>query len=142
MIIVGDKLMVVKEIHPLHIGDIVTVTSISNGVISFVKKGCNGCMSGIEYDKYFERIEKRPWSEWRLMNNQFYDPFNNKHVIDVWMSVRDNGKKVQIKSNGYKAEASCCEWDKFDFETGYDIAFRRLVAKMMGDIVESYIRGI
>lgn len=50
---------------------------------------------------------------------------------------RNNGKKVQVKCGDFKAEATCCKDDVFDFEKGLALAKSRLIVKYLDNQVKS-----
>ena len=113
----GDKIKLVHKMGVFdNIGEICEVTDIQEGgVICFKFGGCHlGCMSYDEYEKYFEKVEtpiKRTWSKWYLNEIRFTD-INGKDVRCNYL-YRTNGKKVQVRSGSFKAEATCCKDDVF-----------------------------
>lgn len=138
MIIKGDKIKLVQKIGNFDkVGDIFEVTGVDNGVVSFKCNYGTGCMSYDEFEKYFEKIEKKVWSKWAIKAESFDSPITNKHCV-MNLRVRDNGKKIQVRSCGYKAEATCYSGDTFDFDKGYELAKKRLIVKMLHGQVKSY----
>lgn len=129
-----------------NIGEICEVTDIQKGgVICFKFGGCHlGCMSYDEYEKYFEKVEtpvKRTWSKWDLpFEMTFSDIRGSKKTINY--QSRTNGKKVQVRSGAFKAEATCCKDDVFDFEKGLALAKSRLIVKYLDNQVKSIAKAM
>ena len=142
----GDRIKLVKKMGVFdNIGEICEVTDIQEGgVICFRFGGCHlGCMSYDEYEKYFEKVDmpvKRTWSEWELGEINFTD-INGKKKTG-WYRYRNNGKKVQVKCGGFKAEATCCKDDVFDLEKGLALAKSRLIVKYLDNQVKSIARAM
>ena len=128
-----------------NIGEICEVTDIQEGgVICFKFGGCHlGCMSYDEYEKYFEKVEepvKRTWSKWYLNEIRFTD-INGKNVRCNYL-YRTNGKKVQVRSGSFKAEATCYKDDTFDLSKGLNLAKKRLIVKYLDNQVKSIAKAM
>lgn len=143
----GDKIKLVHKMGVFdNIGEICEVTDIQEGgVICFKFGGCHlGCMSYDEYEKYFEKVEtpvKRTWTKWNLpFEMTFSDIRGGKKTIDY--QSRTNGKKVQVRSGVFKAEATCCKDDVFDFEKGLALAKSRLIVKYLDNQVKSIAKAM
>lgn len=143
----GDRIKLVKKIGVFdNIGEICEVTDIQEGgVICFKFGGYHlGCMSYDEYEKYFEKVEtpvKRTWSKWSLpFEMTFSDIRDGKRTISY--QSRTNGKKVQVRSGVFKAEATCCKDDVFDFEKGLTLAKSRLIVKYLDNQVKSIAKAM
>lgn len=143
----GDRIKLVKKMGVFdNIGEICEVTDIQEGgVICFKFGGCHlGCMSYDEYEKYFEKVEtpvKKPWSEWSLHFEMICpDIRGGKKTINY--QSRTNGKKVQVRSGAFKAEATCCKDDVFDLEKGLALAKSRLIVKYLDNQVKSIARAM
>ncbi len=143
----GDRIKLVKKMGVFdNIGEICEVTDIQEGgVICFKFGGCHlGCMSYDEYEKYFEKVEiptKRTWSKWSLpFEMTFSDISGGKKTINY--QSRTNGKKVQVRSGVFKAEATCCKDDVFDFEKGLALAKSRLIVKYLDNQVKSIAKAM
>ena len=142
----GDRIKLVKKMGVFdNIGEICEVTDIQEGgVICFKFGGCHlGCMSYDEYEKYFEKVEtpvKRTWSEWNVNEIKFTD-INGKDVRCNYL-YRTNEKKVQIRCGAFKAEATCCKEDEFDFEKGLALAKSRLIVKYLDNQVKSFAKAM
>lgn len=143
----GDKIKLVHKMGVFdNIGEICEVTDIQKGgVICFKFGGCHlGCMSYDEYEKYFEKVEtpvKRTWSKWDLpFEMTFSDIRGSKKTINY--QSRTNGKKVQVRSGAFKAEATCCKDDVFDFEKGLALAKSRLIVKYLDNQVKSIAKAM
>lgn len=143
----GDKIKLVHKMGVFdNIGEICEVTDIQKGgVICFKFGGYHlGCMSYDEYEKYFEKVEiptKRTWSKWGLpFEMTFSDIRGSKKTINY--QSRTNGKKVQVRSGAFKAEATCCKDDVFDFEKGLALAKSRLIVKYLDNQVKSIAKAM
>lgn len=143
----GDKIKLVHKMGVFdNIGEICEVNDIQEGgVICFKFGGCHlGCMSYDEYEKYFEKVEtpvKRTWSKWSLpFEMTFSDIRDGKRTISY--QSRTNGKKVQVRSGVFKAEATCCKDDVFDFEKGLTLAKSRLIVKYLDNQVKSIAKAM
>mgnify|MGYP000607981693 FL=1 len=143
----GDRIKLVKKMGVFdNIGEICEVTDIQEGgVICFKFGGYHlGCMSYDEYEKYFEKVEiptKRTWSKWNLpFEMTFSDIRGSKKTISY--QSRTNGKKVQVRSGVFKAEATCCKDDVFDFEKGLTLAKSRLIVKYLDNQVKSIAKAM
>lgn len=143
MITKGSKIKLVKEMGEFdNIGEVCVVIKVTeDGVISF-KFGDGmhlGCMSYDEYEKYFvDYVEPqkiaREWSDWEYDYVNYCDYTGEAMCCDI--KVRDNGKKVQLVCTegiheGLKSESTCSNSDEFDYDKGYDLAYARLMAKMV-----------
>ena len=143
----GDRIKLVKKMGVFdNIGEICEVTDIQEGgVICFKFGGYHlGCMSYDEYEKYFEKVEtpvKRTWSKWSLpFEMTFSDIRDGKRTISY--QSRTNRKKVQVRSGVFKAEATCCKDDVFDFEKGLTLAKSRLIVKYLDNQVKSIAKAM
>lgn len=65
----------------------------------------------------------------------FHDISGGKKTINY--QARVNGKKVQVRSGVFKAEATCYKDDVFDFEKGLALAKSRLIVKYLDNQVKS-----
>ena len=136
MIIVGDKIKLIKPMGIFdNVGEVCEVVNITNdGSICFkFGKYHLGCMSYDEYLKYFEKVEKRQWTNWTCSTIEFYDPiFENRKQVNV--GYRHNGKIIEIRhmfNNDIKAKAKCHKIDEFDFEEGYKLAKKRFIVEYL-----------
>lgn len=87
-------------------------------------------------------FEKRKWTGWfKAPERRSINPFGDG-TITMNMFYRSNGKKVQVKCGGYRAESTCCETDKFNLRTGYILAKRRLIVKMLQGQVDAYAKSL
>ena len=143
----GDRIKLVKKMGVFdNIGEICEVTDIQEGgVICFKFGGYHlGCMSYDEYEKYFEKVEtpvKRTWSKWSLpFEMTFSDIRDGKRTISY--QSRTNRKKVQVRSGVFKAEATCCKDDVFDFEKGLTLAKSCLIVKYLDNQVKSIAKAM
>lgn len=147
--VVGDKIRLIKDIDmPTSIN----VTKILKKGFEFENEYTNeegvslkirGYVPYTVYHEYFKVISKPKWSDWKFSEIiDFFDQFNLKTVFaDVY--ARTNGVKVQLKTDlplddnrvkTIRSESTCCKGDKFDYKTGYAIAFYRLLMKAFNEM--------
>lgn len=145
MLVVGSKIKLKEKMGVFdNVGEICEVVNIlEDGTICFKFGGCHlGYMSYKEYERYFDSVEekkKKPWTEWcRLFGDNPERPMDGRkiHFMDVIgfyrtysVLYRENGKKVQVKMDGIKAEASCAPEDFFDLKAGLRLAEMRWIVK-------------
>ena len=146
----GDKIKFVAKMGVFdNIGEICEVIDVSDGGVITFKFGGElhmGCMSYDEFQKYFELVEapkKREWTKWdyRIYDKEYSSPYYSK-PIKLHYQCRHNGKKVQVRRFGIKAEATCAKEDEFNFEIGLQLALYRLLAKTYSNDVERYAKGL
>ena len=143
----GDRIKLVKKMGVFdNIGEICEVTDIQEGgVICFRFGGCHlGCMSYDEYEKYFEKVEtpvRRTWSKWSLPFETTFPDIRGGKKIVAYQS-RTNGKRVQVRSGAFRAEATCCKEDEFDFEKGLALAKSRLIVKYLDNQVKAIAKAM
>ena len=94
----------------------------------------------VEYTDYMKPKSsiKKSWSEWKFARSGERSEDGRNIIIQV----RENGKKVQVRGCGYKAEATCCAEDTFDFNKGFELAKRRWVAKRFCGQVEDFAKSL
>lgn len=141
----GDKIKLVKPMGAFtNVGEICEVIDVAEGGVISFKFGNGrhlGCMSYDEYLKYFEPViepvkPKRVWTSWEKINFTYYD-INGK-IFSRCGFARHNTKRVQVKFPAYKlrTEASChCE-DSFNYQTGLELATKRLIVKILNYEIE------
>lgn len=147
----GDKIRLVKPMGAFtNVGEVCEVTDIAEGgVISFRFGGYHlGCMSYDEYSKYFEKVEPpkhREWKDWTGIGlDDFTDLDGNKHEIEA--EFRTNGKKIQVRTyvgdKCLRAETTCRNGDKFDFDKGFALATRRLYVNWLSNQVDKMAKNM
>ena len=143
----GDKIKLVNPMGVfINVGEICEVVDISEGGIISFKFGNGlhlGCMSYDEFQKYFEMVEeepKRTWTEWQRREVEIYNLFNLPFTMGI--RYRHNGKKVQVKASGIKAESTCSKYDEFDFEKGFKLAIARFRLKYLSNAVKVYAKTL
>lgn len=87
--------------------------------------------------EYFDEVHK--WSEWRKKNGGNYFNSDGRFYAFVY-EYRTDGKKIQVRSGKYKAEACCHKDDTYNEEIGLFLASNRLFIKILQDMVNSEIR--
>ena len=142
----GDKIKLTKPMGVFtNVGEVCEVTDIMDGgVICFRFGGYHlGCMSYDEYLKYFEpvvEVKPRKWTEWTLIDIDFYDP--DYRQIAITAKFRHNNKKVQIRWESLRAESSCCAEDTFDLNKGLHLAKSRLIVKYLDHKVRAMAKNM
>ena len=152
----GDKIKLVKPMGAFtNVGEICEVVDVAEGgVISFKFGGGRhlGCMSYDEFQKYFEAVDvpekkapKKPvrkWTGWYMLH-VYYHNINGDYVM-CQTYYRHNGKRVQVRSDGWgvRAEAACHRDDEFDVSVGQKLAVKRLVLKILEKQVKEYAEGL
>lgn len=61
-------------------------------------------------------------------------------IETIQLSYRSNGKMVQARHGRLRAESSCSPCDNFDLKKGIDIAFLRLVKKIVAERIDNIIQ--
>lgn len=141
------ELMKLGELRAYHEEDIAEVVKIlkDNG-FSVVDEDIESeykrfhIMKNNECEKNSNKPVKRTWSEWNLGEINFTDINGNRKTGHY--HYRNNGKKVQVKCGGFKAEATCCKDDVFDLEKGLALAKSRLIVKYLDNQVKSIARAM
>lgn len=82
---------------------------------------------------------KYEWGDWKEGYTFFMDPFSCREKLLAY-KVRTNGKRVQVEFEGVKAMASCNieAGDQFNYQFGKKLAERRLIAKLIEKLANSY----
>lgn len=76
-----------------------------------------------EFSAYFKPVTEntgkkckaREWSEWETIR-----------LYGVTYAYKQNGKRVIVRSSGFRGESSCHDEDEFDLEYGLKLAVSRL----------------
>lgn len=147
----GDKIKLVNKMGVFtNVGEICEVVDVAKGGVISFRFGNNrqhlGCMSYDEFEKYFELVpkvenkKKRAWSEWESRIITIYDL--DKAYKEEIITIRNNGKKVQVKSGNLRAESTCHKDDKFDYGIGEYIAIKRLILKILKNNLDAYVKTL
>ena len=141
------ELMKLGELRAYHEDDIVEVVKIlkDNGysvVDEYIESEYKRfhIMKNNECEKNSTKSVKRTWSDWDFDEISFTD-INGKIKTGIY-HYRNNGKKVQVKCGDFKAEATCCKDDVFDFEKGLALAKSRLIVKYLDNQVKSIAKAM
>lgn len=156
MIVKGSKIKLVKPMGVFDkIGEICEVVRVDeNAVITFKCSIGYGCMSYDELDRYFEVEDnkelknkfKRQWTNWEYDSFIYYNFEGNSCVVPV--KYRNNGKIVDLRTDwenatedkpNLRAKATCNKNDKFDFDSGLDLADYRMQIKFLKRKLEDMI---
>ena len=147
----------IKLVHPMgmfdKVGEICEVVKVNeDAVITFKCSLGMGCMSYDELDRYFEveganisqkKKPKRKWTDWKYDMYIYYDFNGNNHTVPV--KYRTNGKTVDLRTDwdnvtehkpNLRAKASCNKNDKFNFDSGLDLADNRMQIKYLQILLE------
>ena len=148
MIVRGSKIKLVKPMGVFDkIGEICEVVRVDeNAVITFKCSIGYGCMSYDELDRYFEIKDnkelknkfKRQWTDWEYDSFIYYNFDGTTSVVPV--KYRNNGKIVDLRTDwenatedkpNLRTKATCNKNDKFDFDSGLDLADNRMQVKFL-----------
>lgn len=134
VVCIGSRVILTHEIDKLsNIGAAYIVKDIIDGrfVILEMEDAENSkvVVSFDIFPEYFD-THYHGWTEWAALND------TGGNVL-AW--YRTNGKRVQVKTNdGFKAEASCSKYDKFNLRKGLDIAYARCVKKWLMSEIDNH----
>lgn len=160
MITKGSK---IQLINPMGLfdktGEVCEVINVTeDAVITFKCSIGIGCMSYDEFEKYFKiyddckkdeskNIKKRKWSEWSYNDYVYFTFEGGSYTVPV--KYRTNGKIVDLRTDyneeydeherNIRVKAVCNKSDKFDLETGLNIADARLQIKLMQNELDDLI---
>lgn len=156
MIVRGSKIKLVKPMGVFDkIGEICEVVRVDeNAVITFKCSIGYGCMSYDELDRYFEIEDnkelknkfKRQWTDWEYDSFIYYNFDGTTSVVPV--KYRNNGKIVDLRTDwenatedkpNIRTKATCNKNDKFDFDSGLDLADNRMQIKFLKRKLEDMI---
>ena len=154
MIAKGSRIKLVQPMGMFDkVGEICEVVKVNeDAVITFKCSLGMGCMSYDELDRYFEveganisqkKKPKRKWTDWKYDMYIYYDFNGNNHTVPV--KYRTNGKTVDLRTDwdnvtehkpNLRAKASCNKNDKFNFDSGLDLADNRMQIKYLQRLLE------
>ena len=156
MIVRGSKIKLVKPMGVFDkIGEICEVVRVDeSAVITFKCSIGYGCMSYDELDRYFEIEDnkelknkfKRQWTDWEYDSFIYYNFDGTTSVVPV--KYRNNGKIVDLRTDwenatedkpNLRTKATCNKNDKFDFDSGLDLADNRMQIKFLKRKLEDMI---
>ena len=145
MLVKGSKIklktaMPGMEKFGFKVGTQMIVDDICNNMI-LISIPCvgKGFMSLSEYKKYFEEVNLHPWTKWKSITS-VADP---KGGYEYGVYYKTNGRTVVVKICGespvsydtipayVKARARCYRKDKFNVESGVQLAFARAYKKFV-----------
>ena len=156
MITSGSRIKLVKPMGMFNkVGEICEVVKVNeDAVIIFKCSFGMGCMSYDELDRYFvvednkelKNKFKRQWTNWEYDSFIYYNFEGNSCVVPV--KYRNNGKIVDLRTDwknatedkpNLRAKATCNKNDKFDFDSGLDLADYRMQIKFLKRKLEDMI---
>lgn len=149
MIAKGSRIKLVQPMGMFDkVGEICEVVNVNeDAVIIFKCSFGMGCMSYDELDRYFvvegfdnakPKKSKRKWSDWNYDSFIYYNFEGNSCVVPV--KYRNNGKIVDLRTDwenvtedkpNLRVKASCNKNDKFNIDTGLDLADNRMQIKFL-----------
>ena len=159
MIAKGSRIKLVQPMGMFDkVEEICEVVNVNeDAVITFKCSFGMGCMSYDELSKYFEvegnnsetnKKPKRKWSSWKYDMYIYYDFNGESRTVPV--KYRTNGKAIDLRTDwenatesrpNLRAKACCSENDKFDFDTGLDLADNRMqiefLKRELKDIIDN-----
>lgn len=124
-----DKVVLIKEFGKLKtVGETYEVANITE--TSFVLRDTKtkvavGVINIKDFEEYFNKAEDvKGWTPWTPIAN----------IDGSFIAVyRTNFKKVQVRFEGYRAEASCNTMDDFNLFFGIKLAITRCRIKYLND---------
>lgn len=140
MITVGGKVKQIKQLNSIYshveVGTIYNVINLTRHgmVLTSEDKITTMFITYNEFGNCFIECAKRKWSEWEYDSFVYYDFWGKGYVVPV--KHRNDGKVIQLRTDwddadNIKVKSSCNKTDKFNFDTGMDIADRRMQIKLM-----------
>ena len=128
-----DKVVLKKEFKSLKtVGEIYEIANITDTsfILRDAKKRIAVAVIDIkDFEEYFEPVsEVREWCPWTTFQTE-------GSVIGFY---RTNGKKVEVRWNGYKSAAYCNKVDDFNLHFGITLAYRRCIVKFLTDQKKQY----
>ena len=144
MLMVGDKVRLIKPMQCglNDIGEIFNVDSIHDYTDIVLSNKRTTCfISFREYKEYFENVlqTENSWTDWILDEIKFFN-YDDGREQKTDCYYRTNGKRVQVKSGGLRAEACCCKKDQFNLNKGLRLAKMRLMIKWFSNRVETFAK--
>ena len=124
-----DKVVLIKEFGKLKsVGkeyEVANVTETSLVLRDSETKIAVGVIGIKEFEEYFKKAEDiKGWTPWTQISNI------DGSLIAMY---RTNFKKVQVRFQGYHAEASCNTMDDFNLFFGIKLAITRCRIKYLND---------
>lgn len=123
----NDKVVLVKEYGELKlVGDTFEVANVTETAVVLrdpLTKVAVGAIDIDDFDNYFQK-KLNGWCNWEILRAA------NDDMIGAY---RTNGKKVQVRVEGFRGEATCNKIDNFNLNTGIEIAFYRSRLKYLND---------
>lgn len=129
----GDKVVLVKEFDKLKmVGKEYEVANITETSIVLRDAKTKTAVAAIEIDKFDEFFKKTEefskWTDWTTFVTE-------GEVVGFY---RTNGRKVEVKWNGYKSAAYCSKLDEFNLYFGLTLAYKRTIVKFLKDQKKQY----
>lgn len=134
----NDKVVLVKEFGELKtIGESYEVANVTDTAIvlrNVVTKIAVCAVNIDNFDEYFTKQENvKGWTPWQRL----VDEASNTIAF-----YRTNYKKVQVKTNNYRAEATCNKGDNFNLYFGIQLAYARCMNKFFIDVKNNHEEGL
>lgn len=121
-----DKVILKKEFKNLKmVGEVYEVANITDTSIVLRDSKTKVAVGVIDFDDFEEYFgkpsEMREWTAWTMFQSEG----------DAVGFYRTNGKKVEVKWNGFKSAAYCCSLDDFNLFFGIKLAYKRCIIKYL-----------
>lgn len=129
----GDRVVLVKEFNKLKfVGKEYEVANITETSIVLRDAKTKTAVAAVEidkFDKFFKKTEEATgWTNWTKFETE-------GEVVGFY---RTNGRKVEVKWNGYKSSAYCSKLDDFNLYFGLTLAYKRTIVKFLKDQQKQY----
>ena len=118
MLSIGDKIKMITNVGKFNmVGEVFEITSLPDNEIHFFHKDWGfGYMSEDEFEKHFEKVEIKQWTDWI----ETKDGFSYK---------TDNTKYVRLRKDGYEVKSSCHPCDTFNLAKGIAVCLQKVKDK-------------
>lgn len=118
MLKIGDKIKMISRIGKYDmVGQIFEITDIVDNTYEILNSYLGyGCMSEDEFEKHFEKVEQKQWTDWIETKSGF--------------SYRtDNVKYVKVRKDGIEVKASTHPCDTFNLAKGIAVCLQKIENK-------------
>lgn len=127
----GNKIRLIKPLGMIAtVGEIYEIGTITDTSLIIRNAKTRVAVTVVkidEFDDYFVKVEDKSWSQWEGIGD-------GQNLIGFY---RTNGKRVQVRAFGVKAESSCYKTDTFNLKVGINLAILRCQIKYGNQLKEN-----